>query len=454
MGLVGRVGGGVGTGVDVIGGRGNVALPSGCHTLVHGTYGATLGCRKFASGTRVGIALMGSTRVGSLGHRFHSVSGSASILSFPLNRSNMCSVGPRASTLVLKSVMVSLRRTMDRTRLCNRSVSQRLTFLAMRSVLRLLNCSRMGGRGRRGRVFTHRRRVLVGVNLKIWGVGRASTFVAVVNEPGINGSSLVGYVLNRGITVISSGPRAAHAGVVNIGARKSGRVIFVSAPNFRGTGGRLSGGVGGTIDSNVASISTTILIIRTGPGFGFGNSGLPPTRRGLVSSVVHHGVGTILIVGGVSLLRGGRSLLSLVVTCAGTYSFRTIMPLSTEANSKISLLVGRVGGFSGPSPRCFSGSSIASRPRGMVITRVVHRGLLHSLSGRIPRNVTISLRHFMRHSAMGNRPVIRVRTMVVYRGSSRGNVVVNGNNTYLGGVNAVTHHSVRRFFNVGTSLGL
>ncbi len=67
----------------------------------------------------------------------------------------------------------------------------------------------------------------------------------------------------------------------------------------------------------------------------------------------------------------------------------------------------------------------------------------------MPRKATIIVRRFGSRKAL-----VEVETRVFYRGGSRGKVVINGNNTTLGLVNACTHRSLRGLFNMGICLGL
>lgn len=269
-----------------------------------------------------------------------------------------------------------------------------------------------------------------------------STFVTVINGPGINGSSLLGELLNTGVTVISSGPRAAHAGVVNILALNRARLIFASAPNFRGPRGGLNRCVGGTINSDVNNASSILFMARP-------HNRLSSGRLRLVGGLGRRGQGIVLTVGGVSVLGSGGRLFSHVICLAGFCSFSTIIPISTAENSKVSRLRSRLVGATYRDIRCFPSSALASRPREILTTRVVERGVLHLVSGRIPRKVTITIRGVHRHRSGS---VLSVSTAVCYRQRARGNVVVNGRNTVLGGVSAFTERSLRDFFRVGMGL--
>lgn len=145
--------------------------------------------RGFPCRTRIGLALASGRRVRQVGLRCHRVSHPASILSFPvlscrgtksfsfLRRRDRSSFGPSAKRIVLKSVVVSISGILRRTRDCKRDPGHRFTFLVMRDVLRLFNCSRVSPgsttvvRPGRGRVL-RRVRVMESWEVSIFCRGR------------------------------------------------------------------------------------------------------------------------------------------------------------------------------------------------------------------------------------------------------------------------------------------
>lgn len=151
-------------GIIVAGSRGGIGIPAKVELLVHHYYRTILRLRGFRNSTRISIHFISGRRVEHLGTRCEGVSERASILSFPLNRGNICSIGLSANTGLLNSVIVSVRGTVRRTRLCGRPLRHRVNFLAIRSVLRLLNCSRRGNNVRTIRVHRGRRAILARVN--------------------------------------------------------------------------------------------------------------------------------------------------------------------------------------------------------------------------------------------------------------------------------------------------
>lgn len=159
----------------------------------------------------------------------------------------------------------------------------------------------------------------------------------------------------------------------------------------------------------------------------------------------------VLVVGGVSAM-SGRRVLPTVSACQGMYSFTRVVPYSTLHKRGARSVVNYVLGCLPCNPVFCSRSAIASRPRHRVITRVVHRGTLRTLSTRVPRKVTITVSQVGAHPKGG--PVISVSTAVVYRERSRGKVVVNGRNTVLGGVKDGTECRVRHVLRSGIGLGL
>lgn len=276
------------------------------------------------------------------------------------------------------------------------------------------------------------------------GGGRnfGSKFISVVKEPGMKGSALLGHVINRGITVVDSIPRAAQGGVRKMIASSSSRVIFVSAPKVRGPRAHLGSFVLGDTCDAFGRISLILFVIGTTRGEKT-NSGF--VLRGLGGL---HAPG-FLIVGGVSRI-GPRRLLGVVVSCASSGRFGRIVPVSTVRKGGISRVVIAVGGCVPRKPRFCPSSRIASRPRCFIISRFVHRGVLRLAGRRIPRSITIIIRSVLHGRSSG----IRMRTAVVISHADRGNVVVNGNKGVLGRVNIHTHHSVRTVLNSGVCLRL
>ncbi len=164
----------------------------------------------------------------------------------------------------------------------------------------------------------------------------------MMNEPGINGSALLGSVLNRGITVISDGPRAAEGEVANVRAGNRSRFMFLSAPNVRGPGGDLNRCVIGSTSDAVHSTSTIILIISA-------NGSVAAIRRGIVTCLGGDNVPSILILGGVSVC-SERRVTRAVRGCTSGRSFSTFIPVDTEDKGGISRIVSRYSGFLSRSP--------------------------------------------------------------------------------------------------------
>lgn len=253
----------------------------------------------------------------------------------------------------------------------------------------------------------------------------------------MNGSDLAGLLINRGMTVIASGPRAAHAHVANIVAHKPLRCILLSAPNIRGTHGGLNGQVSGATDSSVTSISISVVLFR--PCNTLGRS------RVILISVLHDDNNpTVTIVGGASLIGRPTSLRTHGRRLGTLNMFSSVCAVDIHSGSNYRILFSTLDHCTIRNPRCFSSSTCASVPRGRLITRIVHRGTLLFVHSRVPRNVTIIIRHFGRHP---NASLVSVSMGVCYRHRDRGNVIVKGNNTVLGGVTDTTHTSYRRFLN-------
>ncbi len=128
---------------------------------------------------------------------------------------------------------------------------------------------------------------------------RESNFIGVINGPGINGSALVGTLINRHVSVVASGTRAAQRHVVNVIGNSSFRVICSSAPNILGPGCGLRRSVLNFSRSTLASTSILLCmasIISDTRGGTFFLSGIGHVSR----------MGAVLVIGGVSLVSRGQ----------------------------------------------------------------------------------------------------------------------------------------------------
>lgn len=127
--------------------------------------------------------------------------------------------------------------------------------------------------------------------------------MGVMKGPGINGSALVGILMNRHVSVTAFGTRAAHRQVVNVCGASSVRVIFSSAPKMLGPGCGLRRSVLGFSASTLTSTSILLCIasiVRAPSGGGR-----------FVRGMHRRSTPVLLLVGGVSLA-SRRGLIGLM----------------------------------------------------------------------------------------------------------------------------------------------
>lgn len=214
-----------------------------------------------------------------------------------------------------------------------------------------------------------------------------SGFVTVIGRPNVGKSTLINGLTGEKISIISDKPQTTRNAIRAITTEEDFQVVFIDTPGIHKPKNKLGEFMVSVASDTMNEVDIVLYVVeatdvKPGPG-----------DMHIMEQLKEVKTPVILVINKTDLIEKKR-ILSLISAYKDILDFKSIIPVSAEANEGLGIIMDEIKKLLPEGPKYFPEDMLTDQTERVLVAELIREKVLHSLSEEVPHGVGVEVISF------------------------------------------------------------
>jgi len=265
-----------------------------------------------------------------------------------------------------------------------------------------------------------------------------SGFIAIIGRPNVGKSTLLNAIVGERIAITTHKPQTTRnriMGIKNLGAPRSGQLIFLDTPGIHRASTPLNRAMVDAATGTFGSVDLVLLLAEAG-------AAPHPDDRFIIDSLKDSPLPVFLVINKIDLV-DKRLLLPLIDTFRDLHPFREIIPLSALKGDGVDGLIGAVWSLLPEGPQYFPEEMMTDRSERFIAAEIIREKITIRTHQEIPYATAVVVDAFKEDEATN---MIRIAATIHVAKDSQKGIIIGKKGAMLKEIGTRARLEMEKFF--------
>ena len=328
---------------------------------------------------------------------------------------------PETGLCPLGDMVISVERAQAQAAEFGHSVQREMAYLAVHSVLHLLDAP------------------LAGPGTEEVPVKRCG-MITLCGRPNVGKSTLTNALVGEKVAIVSSKPQTTRNRICGVLTRGENQFVFLDTPGLHRAANRLGDYMVDVVRKSVADVDAVLLLVEPIP-----NVGGP--ERELIDRIKGMKVPAVLVINKLDTVEKAQ-LLAVMEAYSKVHDFTAIVPISAKRREGLEELLDLLATFLPEGPQLFPRDAVTDQPERQICGEIVREKLLYCLDKEIPHGTAVEVTKFSER----DNGIIDLHVTIYCEKASHKGIIIGKQGAMLKKISTMAREDVERF--MGTKVYL
>ena len=260
-----------------------------------------------------------------------------------------------------------------------------------------------------------------------------SAIITIAGRPNVGKSTLLNALVGEKIAIVSNKPQTTRNRISAILNRGDTQFVFLDTPGFHKPRTKLGDYMVGVVNESVSDVDAVILIVEPIAGAG-------KQEEALIAQLHKQNAPALLVINKIDTVEKD-TLLEVIASYQGLYSFDACVPISAKRRDGLQELLQELDRYAVPGPQLFPDDMITDQPERQIVAEIIREKMLWNLEREIPHGTAVEITKFSERDD----GVIEIDATIYCEKASHKGIIIGKQGAMLKKISTMARHDCERF---------
>ncbi|MEG1869711.1 MAG: GTPase Era [Oscillospiraceae bacterium] len=270
----------------------------------------------------------------------------------------------------------------------------------------------------------------------------SSAFVAIVGRPNVGKSSLMNYIMEEKIAIVSDKPQTTRTRIMGVLTKDAVQLVFIDTPGLHKPKNKLGEYMVQQVENSIGDVD---LIVMVSEALG----DITTAEKKLIENIQASGLPAILVLNKIDAIKQKDEMMPKLEAFSQMYKFEDIIPISALAGDGVDILLQKLTSYAEPGPHFFPDDTLTDQPERVIVSEIVREKILINMRDEIPHGTAVAIEQMKERDG---RQIMDIDVTIMCEKSSHKGMIIGKNGAMLKKIATDARKDIETFLEVKVNL--